>query len=146
MNIFITNKQQDLKIDKNLIKKVVQALSRCHNVHFDEVCFHFVSANKIKELHNNLFQDPTITDCITCPIDPPGHEPYCLLGEVFVCPQVAITYASEHKIDPLKELLLYVIHGFLHLIGFDDLTEEDQKMMRAKEQESLNYLSKEGLC
>lgn len=146
MNIYISNKQQDLNIDKPLIKKVVAALSRFHKAHFDEVSFHFVSASKIKALHKDLFQDPTITDCITCPIDPPNTKPYCMLGEVFVCPQVALTYAKEHNLDPLKELLLYVIHGFLHLIGYDDLSEADQKTMRSKEKESLEYLNKEGLC
>ena len=146
MNIYISNKQQDLSIDKTLIQNVVRALAKLHSIHFDEISYHFVSPAKIKALHKSLFNDPTITDCITCPIDPPNQKPYCMLGEVFVCPQVAIKYANEHHLDPLKELLLYVIHGFLHLIGYDDIAEEDEAVMRANEQKSLDYLHKEGLC
>jgi probable rRNA maturation factor len=146
MNIYITNKQQDLRINKKDIEKVIKALSKCHGALFDELSIHFVSSLKIKELHKILFNDPSITDCITCPIDPPGMKPYCLLGEVFVCPQVAIDYAKEHATDPLKETILYVIHGFLHLLGYDDLSAEDQKIMRQKEKDSLDYLNKEGLC
>lgn len=146
MNIYITNKQQDFKIDKKHIQHVVEALCKVHNIAFDEVAFHFVSGNKIKALHKTLFDDPTITDCITCPIDPPGQKPYCMLGEVFVCPEVALDYAKNHNTPPLQELILYVIHGFLHLIGYDDTDEASEKVMRLKETESMDYLKKVGLC
>ena len=121
MNIYISNKQQDLSIDKSLIQNIIKKLSLFHKTSFDEVSFHFVSPNKIKSLHQQLFNNPTVTDCITCPIDPPNQKPYCLLGEVFVCPQVAISYAKEHNLDAFEELILYVVHGFLHLIGYDDM-------------------------
>ena len=146
MNVYITNKQLDLKIDKDLIVNVIKSISRLHNVHFDEVSYHFVSESKIKQLHKQLFNDPTVTDCITCPIDPPNTKPYCMLGEVYVCPSIANKYALENNLPPLQELILYVIHGFLHLIGYDDIEPEDQIVMRQKEQESIEHLKKEGLC
>jgi probable rRNA maturation factor len=146
MNIHICNKQQDLPVDKLFFKKAIKALALFHQVSFDELSIQFVSQAKIKSLHNTLFKDPTPTDCISCPIDPPGQKPYCLLGEIFVCPQVAKSYALEHKLDPLKELLLYVIHGFLHLIGYDDVDDKTEPVMRLKEQQSLKHLHKEGLC
>lgn len=146
MNIYITNKQLDFKIDKSLIAKVIKSISVFHNVAFDEISYHFVSQAKIKQLHKTLFNDPTITDCITCPIDPPGFKPYCMLGEVYICPLVAKTYAVDNNLSPLQELILYVIHGFLHLIGFDDIEPSDEKLMREKEKETIAYLKREGLC
>lgn len=146
MNVYISNKQQDLKIDKDLIVNVIKSISFLHKVHFDEVSYHFVTEAKIKQLHKQLFNDPTVTDCITCPIDAPNTKPYCMLGEVYVCPSVANKYALENNLPPLQELILYVIHGFLHLIGYDDIEPEDQIVMRQKEQESIEYLIKEGLC
>ena len=146
MQIHITNKQQDLSIDKPYLQKVVVALANGFNVHFDEMSLHFVSEKKIKELHKAFFNDPSSTDCITLPIDPPGQKPYCLLGEVFVCPKVAKAYAASHKLDEAKEVLLYVIHGFLHLIGYDDMEEEDEKIMRQMESSAFEHLIREGLC
>jgi probable rRNA maturation factor len=146
MNIYISNKQQDLSINKALIKNIIKKLSLFHKTSFDEVSFHFVSPNKIKSLHQQLFNNPTVTDCITCPIDPPNQKPYCLLGEVFVCPQVAISYAKEHNLDANEELILYVIHGFLHLIGYDDMNEKDEKLMRKMERESIEHLKQEKVC
>ncbi len=146
MNIYISNKQQDLSIDKSLIQNIIKKLSLFHKTSFDEVSFHFVSPNKIKSLHQQLFNNPTVTDCITCPIDPPNQKPYCLLGEVFVCPQVAISYAKEHNLDAFEELILYVVHGFLHLIGYDDMNEKDEKLMRKMERESIEHLKQEKVC
>lgn len=146
MNIYITNKQLDFKIDKNLIIKIIESISSFHKISFDEISYHFVSESKIKQLHKAFFNDPSITDCITCPIDPPGLKPYCMLGEVYICPSVAKNYALENNLSPLQELILYVIHGFLHLIGFDDIDSEDEKLMRQMEKTTLDYLKKEGLC
>lgn len=146
MNIYITNKQLDFKIDKNLIIKIVESISLFHKISFDEISYHFVSEAKIKQLHKTFFNDPTVTDCITCPIDPPGLKPYCMLGEVYICANVAKNYALENSLSPLQELILYVIHGFLHLIGFDDIDPEDEKLMRQMEKITLDYLKKEGLC
>lgn len=146
MNIYITNKQLDFKIDKNLITKVIKSISAFHGIEFNEISYNFVSEAKIKQLHKALFNDPTITDCITCPIDPPGLKPYCMLGEIYICPKVAMSYAYENKLSPLQELILYVIHGFLHLIGYDDIAPEDERIMRMKEQDSIDHLKREGLC
>jgi len=146
MKIFITNKQQDLSINKTAIQTMVSALAHCFEVTFDEVSFHFVTEKKIKELHLQFFQDPTPTDCITLPIDPPSQKPYCLLGEVFICPKVALDYAKNHHLPADQELFLYVIHGFLHLIGYDDMEEEEEKKMRAMEKHAFEYLNQRKLC
>ena len=146
MKILITNKQQDIEVDRRYFEKVLKILALSFDSHFDEMSLHFVTEKKIKELHKQFFDDPTITDCITLPIDPPNTKPYCVLGEVFVCPRVALDYAKENNITPLKELTLYVIHGFLHLIGYDDMNEKDEKLMRNAEILAFKHLEKEGLC
>lgn len=105
----------------------------------DDVIIHFVDLARICQLHGEYFDDPSPTDCITFPIDSPG--PDCqVLGEVFVCPHTAITYAKEHSLDPYSECTLYIVHGLLHLLGFDDIDEADQLKMRAMEKQSMTYL------
>lgn len=105
---------------------------------------HLVDEDKIRRLHKKHFDDPSITDCITLPIDEPG--PDCeILGEIFVCPKTAISYAKAHGLDPHTECTLYIVHGFLHLIGYDDIDDDDEEIMRKKEKELMNHLSKHNL-
>lgn len=112
----------------------------------DEVHIHFVTQKRICELHQEFFQDPTPTDCITLPVDDfylPGH--HHVLGEAFICPKVAIDYVSNLKSNTYNELTLYLVHCLLHLVGYDDLKPKDKKIMRAKEKSHMAYLIKNHL-
>jgi probable rRNA maturation factor len=60
-------------------------------------------------------------------------------GEIAVCPQVVIRYAAEEGQDPIIQLGWTLIHGVLHLAGYDH--ETDQGEMREREQELLRRLS-----
>lgn len=142
MKIFVTNKQKDLRISLKSVKATVLALLSFLKLSIDEVSFQFVTEKKICELHAEFFEDPSPTDCITFPVDDPNTSGYRLLGEVFVCPKTAKIYASSHGIDVYEELTLYVIHGLLHLIGYDDLHPNLKKKMRAKEKACLQFLKK----
>src|ERR1700722_17053191 len=98
------------------MRKVISFLLKELKVSTDEVSFYFVSKRKICQLHKEFFNDPTSTDCITFPLDSPDEEKsaYHVLGEAFICPLTALTYAKLHKIDPYEELYRYVIHCILH--------------------------------
>ena len=56
-------------------------------------------------------------------------------GEIIVCPSVAVANAKTYGNAVNKELTLYVVHGILHLAGYDDHVPEDILRMRKKEQE-----------
>ncbi len=60
-----------------------------------------------------------------------------LLGELVVSYETATREASLHGWTPQAELLLYVVHGLLHLCGYDDLTDEARPVMRSRERELL---------
>ncbi len=136
MGISIYNRQKDLKIDKGSAATLVRATLLHLKKKYNEVAIYFVTEKKISEIHGQFFQDPTPTDCISFPID----EEH--LGEVFVCPAVAIQYAEKKGLDPYKETSLYMIHGLLHLIGFDDLEAKAKRSMRRKEKSCMHYLDK----
>lgn len=100
---------------------------------------YLVSAKAITELHDEFFDDPTPTDCITFPLDD-SH-----LGELFVCPRAAVEYARKHKLPPYEELTLYLVHGILHCIGYDDLTPNQRRAMRKKEKSCMQFLKAHSL-
>ena len=142
MQVTVFNDQDDLSLSQQSVVSCVQEILK--PVSYQEVIVHFVSKETIKKLHKEHFNDESSTDCITLPIDPPGPE--CeILGEVFVCPKVALEYANENGLDPYQECTLYVIHGLLHLIGFADLEEDEIVKMREMESHCLNLLSQENL-
>lgn len=136
MAISVYQRQRDLKIDKRSVRSLVSLVLEHLKVPFQEVSIYLVGEKEISKLHAQFFQDPTPTDCISFPIDQ-NH-----LGEIFVCPKVAINYAKKKNLDPYEETTLYIVHGLLHLIGYDDVTPLLRKTMRKKEKSCMRQLNK----
>ena len=60
-------------------------------------------------------------------------------SEIIICPQIACANAKAHQTSTEKEIILYVIHGILHLAGFDDHRPKDILQMRKMENELLQF-------
>ncbi|MBS0620451.1 MAG: rRNA maturation RNase YbeY [Verrucomicrobia bacterium] len=136
--ITLHNSQRDLPLSLPEIKRAVSFLLTLLRIKTDEVILHFVTEKKICALHAEFFNDPTPTDCITFPFESSG--PHKVLGEAFICPKVALSYARARDLSPYEELYRYIIHTLLHLIGFDDLTLKERQKMRRKETACLKKL------
>lgn len=147
MQIKLLNSQKDLRFSKLKMKKVVFFLFEFLQIKTDEISIQFVSEKRISQLHALFFQDPTPTDCITFPIDSITCESdrYHLLGEIFICPKIAKQYAEKHHINPFEELCRYVVHGILHLMGFEDGNPDSRAQMKRKENACLRHLRQRGL-
>lgn len=129
------------------MKKVVFFLLEFLQIKTDEIQIQFVTEKRISQLHALFFQDSSSTDCITFPIDSitVKSDSYHLLGEIFICPKVAKQYAEKNHINPFEELCRYVVHGILHLIGFEDEKPSLRAQMKRKENACLKYLKQRGL-
>lgn len=145
MDVYTFNHQKDLPIDPEAVQKLAQAVIAAEGQSFHEAAIHFVDVAAISSLHGRYFNDPTPTDCISFPMDTMNDEGYRVLGEVFVCPQVAAEYAALHGGDPFQEMSLYVVHGLLHLMGYDDMSSEDRARMRQAEERHMRNLAEQGL-
>jgi len=77
-------------------------------------------------VHGDFLDDPTETDVITFPY-----------GEILVCPAVARDRAADYGFEVEQEVLLYALHGLLHLVGFDDTTPAKAKRMERIQTELL---------
>jgi probable rRNA maturation factor len=135
LKINLTNQQKDLSIDLHLVEKIVKTVLSDEKASCDELGIFFVDANRICQLHDEFFSDPSLTDCISFPIDIDTNlkETYRVLGDVFVCPYTAIEYATAVGKDPYHECTLYIVHGLLHLLGYDDIEDLDRLEMRKAE-------------
>lgn len=134
MNVFLYNQQKDLKVSLRAAKKLVQEILAFEKVETGEISICFVSQKRICELHKQFFDDPTPTDCISFPLDEET------LGEVFVCPKAALDYCAKKGGDPYEETALYIVHGILHLLGYDDLEPGPRRVMRKKEKKCMAHL------
>ena len=60
------------------------------------------------------------------------------LGEIYICYDRCVEQASEYGHSIKREFCYLAVHGLLHLLGYDHMTEEDKKVMRAEEESILN--------
>lgn len=148
MKVYVTSNQQDIFISPRKTSSVVQFILREEKITCDEVFVYFVTQGVICKLHEEFFDDPSVTDCISFPMDFEENLPISpkILGEIFICPSTAISYCKTHLETNLQEeITLYLIHGLLHLIGYDDTQPKKQEIMRFKEKELIDKVKKNNL-
>ena len=130
MDITISNRQRAVRVDLGWLRRIaVAALEECLPLSgdgrfalraLDEIDIAIVSDAAIARVHVEFMGIPGATDVITF-----DH------GEIVVSAQTAAVCANErgHSVD--DELALYMVHGFLHLNGYDDRTPADRRAMHA---------------
>ncbi|HEY1191928.1 MAG TPA: rRNA maturation RNase YbeY [Gemmata sp.] len=122
------------------LKDAARAVLGGEGVKAGKVTLAFVDNPHIHRLNKQFLNHDEPTDVLTFPYTDPGAK--SLEGEVVIGYEVAKEYAADRNHELNLELLLYVIHGCLHLTGFTDTDESGEREMRAKERE---YLAKLGL-
>ena len=65
-----------------------------------------------------------------------------LAGEIIISTTTAVRQAKEFAVTPFQEIVLYMIHGILHLLGYDDHRPKDRNAMRRKEVELLQVVGR----
>ena len=92
-----------------------------------------LGSRSMAKVHRDFLNIPGATDVITFPY-----------GEILVCAHIAAARAPEFGHSTTQELALYIIHGLLHLSGFDDLTPPDAKKMAVTQQQILKSVLSEA--
>lgn len=136
--IDITDQQSALPINRRRIRAAISAILRDHGPPACRISVAIVDDPTIHELNRQFLQHDYATDVLSFVLE---SSPELLEGEIVVSGDTAVAQASEYSSTPEEELMLYVIHGTLHLVGFDDHEEADQAEMRLAEQ---TYLRASG--
>lgn len=107
-----------------------------------ELTLRLVDIDEITELNTLYRKQNKPTNVLAFPGNiPEGIElEYAFLGDIIVCPAVLKTEAIDQKTPLEAHWAHIVIHGVLHLLGFDHIEEADFKVMQAKEIELLDSL------
>lgn len=94
-----------------------------------ELSIVFMSDEMLAKLHEQFLDDPTPTDVITFL----GDSDMDFAGEICVSVDRAVEECQKHNNSLAEEVSLYLVHGWLHLAGLDDIREQDREVMRRAE-------------
>jgi len=137
----ILDEQDVFAVDLERVRTVCEAILADSKIRSGRMNVVLVDSDTIRQFNRDFLQHDYPTDTISFPIEDRRSEGY-LEGEVLVCTEIAKDRAGEFGWTAEEELLLYVVHGMLHLTGFDDATPEQQALMQEKERE---YLARLGI-
>ena len=149
MSIVIANRQRTKKINSRLLKEIVQALFAKLKIESAELGIQLVGAREMARVNWQFLQHEGSTDVITfdhgemsegrksaSPSRPVLH------GELFVCVDDAVAQAREFKTTWQSEVMRYIVHGVLHLLGHDDLKPDLRRKMKREENRLVRALEK----
>lgn len=100
----------------------------------------FVSNEKIHEINKEFRHVDRVTDVISFALeDNPDivYDDFRLLGDIYIAIDVAYDQAIEYNHSREREVCFLATHGLLHLLGYDHMTEEEEKEMFGKQEELL---------
>ncbi|MFP4204063.1 MAG: rRNA maturation RNase YbeY [Opitutales bacterium] len=138
----ITNRSEALLQPEEAARGLLRALEATGSfpIPDGELSIVFLGDSEIARIHENFMGDPAPTDVITFPGDPDMD----FAGEILVSVDHAARHATEHGGSFSRELSLYLMHGWLHLAGYDDREEDDRARMRGAESEAIKKLESTG--
>ncbi len=140
LQLEISNQYKQLDDPIEAAKKLYRALeaSAAFPISDGELSVVFVTDAAIGQIHEDFMDDPSATDVITFPANAEMES----AGEIIVSVDHARSRSEELGEPFSRELSLYLVHGWLHLAGYDDRNDTDRAAMRIAEQEALAILDK----
>ena len=120
--------RQSGSIDLDRLEALARATLLGEGVGRAELSVSLVEEEEIEELHVRFMDEPGPTDVLSFPIDEDDvdEDDVRVLGDVVICPAVA---GRNNPSDPEAELRLLLVHGILHLLGYDHEGDEERAAM-----------------
>ena len=144
----IADSQSAVAIAEESLHEIIERTLREEQVAAAEISIAIVDNATIRELNRRYLEHDFDTDVLSFLLEadgpetppPPGSPRGAgkrIEGEIIVSAEMAAQRAAEFGWSPGDELVVYLVHGLLHLTGYDDLTEPERRLMRAREREIL---------
>lgn len=149
MPVVVQNLQRKVPISPPRIVRITRAILEYTRIKKASLTIIFVSPANIKALNRKYLQRDDITDVLAFDLGE-GSLPSLraqstqkktrLNGDIVICADAAVCNAHLFKASLAHEIVLYIVHGILHLLGFNDHGTVKTRIMRKKEQEIMGYL------
>jgi probable rRNA maturation factor len=154
VNVFLAD-EQSIQVDLSEIVPLAEHVMRMERLPEDSEVAIVLIDNAEMARYNELYMGkPGPTDVLSFPIEDgqPGEPlvrdpdgPPVNLGDIFIAPQVVSANASAAGVALQDELALMVVHGMLHLLGWDHEDDGDAALMEARERDLLAVLERTRL-
>jgi rRNA maturation RNase YbeY len=138
MPVFIINDQKEYFVDCQLLETQFANILFFLECEKSELSILITNDKKIKELNKEYRGKNNTTDVLSFPQNEgeeygPNHQ---LMGDVVISTETAKIQSSEHGLSLNEEIVLLLIHGILHLLGFDhESSKEEEYRMKKKTRE-----------
>jgi probable rRNA maturation factor len=146
VNVFLADEQDDPLDAEPLRRLAINALEREGLPDRVDVTLMFVGLDQMTEYNERFMERTGPTDVLAFPLteltpgsypEPDPGEPPLSLGDVVIAPDYVRSQATELGVRFEDELALMVVHGLLHLLGYDHLADEDAEVMETRERQLL---------
>ena len=144
MDVFLAN-EQELAFDESRLRALARfTLDEEEVEEGSELSLLFVAADHIRRLNKRFAGEDHATDVLAFPMmEDDEDDDSLMLGDVVVCPEVADRNAEEIGHDLDTELEALIVHGTLHLLGYDHETDEDRAKMNERAKEIIDNFHEE---
>jgi rRNA maturation RNase YbeY len=140
--LVVRNRQRATPVNTKLVRKIVYALLAEELLHDEfEIGVSIIGEAAMTRMNEGYLRHKGSTDVITFDYTD-ASRPNCLVGEIFVCLDEAFAQAPRFGVTWQNELVRYVIHGILHLSGYDDKTAARRRIMKCEENRLIRRLAK----
>ena len=137
LEIEVVNRQKRHAVDTERLRDAARMVLEGEAISRATLSIAVVSDRAIRPLNRRYLQHDYATDVLSFLLDSGSGW---LDGEVIVSADTAASQAPQYDSSAEAELLLYVIHGVLHLVGYDDTTPTERKRMLARQRRYLRRL------
>jgi probable rRNA maturation factor len=139
--LVLRNRQRARRLNTILLRKIVQSLlvEELSRDEF-EIGISIIGEEAMTRMNEGYLGHKGSTDVITFDYTD-ANRPKCLAGEIFVCLDEALAQAPRFQVTWQNELVRYIVHGILHLLGYDDKTAAARKKMKSQENRLMHRLS-----
>ncbi len=128
--VTISNQTGDSTVDESRLRSAVRHVLESNAIHTAIVGVAVLSDESIRRLNRDFLQHDNATDVLSFPLT---MDCETLEGDIAISLDTATARAKDYDWEVADELLLYVIHGALHLVGYRDKSESSIAEMRAQE-------------
>lgn len=134
MSVYLRNTTRRSGLDRRRVHRTAQRLLHALGEARSSVSLTFVGDARIRALNRVYRGKDRATDVLSFPLDPPRDAPIeRLLGDVVISVDTAARQAAEYDAPLEREVDRLLIHGLLHLLGYDHERPEQQERMAAEE-------------
>ena len=139
MAVFLHNKHSEIQIDNLELKKKVDAIMANLNCLDKEISILLMGDDDIRQLNKKFRDYDKPTDVLSFPQKADEDPPIpgeIILGDIAISLDTAKFQAKEHGLKLKEEIILLLIHGILHLLGYDhEISEQEEIKMQNKTRE-----------